>query len=144
MRQDPPDLAHPTGPAPSLPTCLVVTGRHPTPMAVPGPALLCLFGYLRCLPCLPCCHPTSQLTSALGRPLLLLPDSPKASKRKKNKCIYFSVLIYYLWPSKNTERRLIRAQSDERKKNRVFLKQENKKNLFPSTISIYRIASSIY
>lgn len=109
-----------SGPAPSLPTCLVVTRQHPSPVAVPGPAVLCLFWYPRCLPCLPCCNPASQLASALGRPLLLLPDSLKASKCKKQTHLFLIPHLLSLSFKKNAERKLIHAQSDKRKKNRGF------------------------
>lgn len=77
-------------------TCLITAnlpGGHqtaPDRNGCLGPALLCWFGYLRCLPCLPCCHPGSQLASASGRLLLLLPDSLKASKHKKHTHLFLS------------------------------------------------------
>lgn len=123
-----PSLACATLPMPGLMslqsgTCQVTAdlpGGHQTPIAVPGPTELPLFRYLRCLPCLALLSPWVPAHPHVGQATPASPRQPESIKMQKTNAFHFWVLIYYLWPSKYTERELIRAQSQKRKKNRGF------------------------
>lgn len=108
------------GPARSLQTCLAVTRQHPTPIAVPGPTVLPLFRYLRCLPCLALLSPWVPAHPHAGQATPASPRQPESIKMQKTNAFNFWVLIYYLWLSKYTARELIHAQSRKCKKNRGF------------------------